>query len=84
MSKLKYVFNRYELKYLLTPEQYETMLKGIEGKAYIDEYGETTIQSLYYDTPDKLLIRRSIESPSTRKKFVYEVTDLPRARARFS
>ncbi|MBR2988319.1 MAG: polyphosphate polymerase domain-containing protein [Clostridia bacterium] len=68
MSKLKYVFNRYEIKYLLTPEQYETMLKGIEGKAYIDEYGETTIQSLYYDTPDKLLIRRSIEKPEYKEK----------------
>ena len=68
MAKLKYVFNRYELKYLLTPEQYEIMLKGIEGKAKIDEYGETTIQSLYYDTPDKLLIRRSIEKPEYKEK----------------
>ena len=68
MSKLKYVFNRYELKYLLTPQQYDAMIKGIEGKVFIDEYGETTIQSLYYDTPNKLLIRRSIEKPEYKEK----------------
>lgn len=68
MSKLKYVFNRYELKYLLTPAQYETMLSGIADYLKIDEYGETTIQSLYYDTPSNLLIRRSNEKPEYKEK----------------
>ena len=28
-----------------------------------DEHGQSTIQSLYFDTPDYLLIRRSLDKP---------------------
>ena len=33
-----------------------------------DEYGRSTICNLYYDTPDYLLIRRSIEKPVYKEK----------------
>jgi hypothetical protein len=33
-----------------------------------DEYGETTVYSLYYDTPDKRIIRKSIEKPPFKEK----------------
>ena len=64
----KYVFKRYELKYILTPEQYNSIIGEIEKYLYVDEYGETTIQSLYYDTDSFLLIRNSIERPSYKEK----------------
>ncbi len=64
----KYVFKRYELKYILTPEQYKNILEGLNGHLSIDKYGETTIQSLYYDTPSFLLIRNSIERPLYKEK----------------
>ena len=67
MDALK--FKRVEMKYLLTLEQYkyvqEELLKhGMEK----DKYFFCTIQSLYYDTPNKLLIRRSLEKPEYKEK----------------
>lgn len=64
----KYVFKRYEVKYMLTPAQYQTVLREVERRLQTDEYGETTIQSLYYDTDTKLLIRNSIEKPLYKEK----------------
>jgi hypothetical protein len=63
-----YVFKRYELKYLLTAEQYAAFLQKAEEHIKADEYGETTIQSLYYDTSNFLLIRRSMEKPKYKEK----------------
>lgn len=64
----KNVFKRYEMKYILTPDQYEIVLKEVKKHLHIDSYGETTIQSLYYDTPSYRLIRNSIESPEYKEK----------------
>jgi hypothetical protein len=64
----EFVFKRYEIKYILTPEQYSAVLEDISPYMKMDKYGESTIQSLYYDTPDYLLIRRSIEKPEYKEK----------------
>ena len=62
-------FKRVEMKYLVTREQYtkiqEELLKNGMEK---DKYYFSTIQSLYYDTPNKLLIRKSIEKPDYKEK----------------
>lgn len=63
-----FTFRRYEIKYLLTPAQYFAILPTIEAHVAADEYGETTIQSLYYDTPNFRLIRRSMEKPVYKEK----------------
>ena len=62
------VFQRYELKYLLTPEQKEKVLAAMQPYMKLDKYGRTTIRSLYYDTDTYLLIRRSIEKPAYKEK----------------
>lgn len=62
------VFQRYELKYVLTPEQYAAVIARTSANLRPDEYGRTTIQSLYYDTDDFRLIRRSIEKPEYKEK----------------
>lgn len=62
------VFRRYELKYVLTPAQYEAVLARAAARLRPDEYGRTAIQSLYYDTDDFRLIRRSIEKPEYKEK----------------
>ncbi len=62
------VFKRYELKYLLTLEQKENMLRAMEPYMKLDKYGRTTIRNLYYDTDTFLLIRRSIEKPTYKEK----------------
>lgn len=62
------VFKRYELKYILSREQCERVLARVKSRLKPDEYGRTTIQSLYYDTDDFRLIRRSIEKPEYKEK----------------
>ena len=62
------VFKRYELKYLLTPEQKEKVLAAMQPYMKLDKYGRTTIRNLYYDTDTYLLIRRSTEKPAYKEK----------------
>lgn len=62
------VFKRYELKYVLTKEQYQIVLNKIKEYLALDKYGEVTIQSLYYDTDNYRLIRNSIERPIYKEK----------------
>ena len=62
------VMKRYELKYLLSSDQTEYLVKRLEGHMKLDEYGRTSIASLYYDTPNYLLIRTSIEKPLFKEK----------------
>lgn len=62
------VFKRYELKYLLTPQQKEKVLAVMADYMKPDQYGRTVIRNLYYDTDTYLLIRRSIEKPAYKEK----------------
>lgn len=62
------VFERYELKYILTQKQKEKLLSVIEPYMQLDEYGRTTIRNIYYDTDTYQLIRNSIEKPPYKEK----------------
>lgn len=64
----KFVFKRYEFKYLITRQQKRRLLALIAPYMVPDSYGRTTIRNIYYDTPTYLLIRRSIEKPSYKEK----------------
>jgi len=59
---------RYELKYLLSGEQTAYMRERLKGHMEVDEYGLTSIASLYYDTPTFQLIRTSMEGPLFKEK----------------
>ncbi len=64
----KFTFLRSEIKYLLTPRQY-VAIHDILAKTLInDKYGDSVIQSLYFDTPDYRLIRTSNEKPKFKEK----------------
>lgn len=63
-----YVFKRYEMKYLLTEKQYETVKAAFCDRLVPDRFAKTTIQSLYYDTSDDRLIRASLEKPTFKEK----------------
>ncbi len=65
---ISYVFKRYELKYLLSMEQYRFIKDAISKSSTPDEYGKTTIQSLYLDTENDRLVRQSIEKPVYKEK----------------
>ena len=62
------VMQRYELKYILNSEQKKYVEKSIEGHMRPDSFGLTSIQSLYYDTPNYRLIRDSLEKPEFKEK----------------
>ena len=62
------VMKRYELKYLLSGPQTDFLVKSLEGHMKLDQYGRTSIASLYYDTPSYQLIRTSIEKPPFKEK----------------
>ena len=62
------VFKRYELKYLLTRQQQQSILAAMESHMAPDAYGITTIHNLYFDTDNYRLIRRSIEKPAYKEK----------------
>lgn len=62
------VMQRYELKYILSAAQTAFFCERILAHMEPDAYGLTTIASLYYDTPDRLLIRTSIEKPAFKEK----------------
>lgn len=64
----KTVFERTEKKYRLTPEQYENVLAGMLEHMRIDDYGMTTISSVYYDDHCDRMIRTSIERPVYKEK----------------
>ena len=62
------VMKSYELKYVLTKEQTKLVCERLKGHMVVDEYGKTSIASLYYDTPNYRLIRNSIEKPMFKEK----------------
>ena len=62
------VMKRYEMKYILSPEQTTFLKEKLVGHMVLDKYGLTSIASLYYDTPDYRLIRASIEKPPFKEK----------------
>lgn len=62
------VFERCEIKYMITLEQKQKLLEAMKPYMKLDSYGRTTIRNLYFDTDSYLLIRRSIEKPIYKEK----------------
>lgn len=63
------VFERHEMKYRLTEEKYLLLTERLAEYMKGDQYGRHTICSLYFDTDDYLLIRKSMEKPKYKEKF---------------
>ncbi len=62
------IFERTEKKYIITLKQRRELLKIISEHIKADEYGESTVCSLYFDTDDYRLIRSSIDKPIYKEK----------------
>jgi hypothetical protein len=62
------VFERHELKYRITGEQRRQLAEAMKPYLKPDPYGPGTVASVYYDTPDFRLIRRSLEKPVYKEK----------------
>lgn len=66
--KQQMIFERYEMKYMLTKNQKAAVLKAMEDYMALDKYGRVTIRNIYFDTDTYRLIRRSIERPAYKEK----------------
>ena len=62
------IFKRIEKKYLLTGAQYEALFQRIGVRLKPDEFGRSTVLSLYLDTADHRIIRNSIEAVDYKEK----------------
>ena len=62
------VFKRYELKYLLTCDQQQTIIDTMKSHMEPDHYGITQIHNIYYDTDNFRLIRSSLDKPLYKEK----------------
>ncbi|MBR2256630.1 MAG: polyphosphate polymerase domain-containing protein [Blautia sp.] len=62
-------FARVETKYMLCTDQMPEIEDALEAHGFHRmDFGNSLIQSLYYDTPDYLLIRQSLERPGFKEK----------------
>lgn len=68
IKKSNDIFQRYEKKYILTVAQQRMFLERVKEYLVVDQYGESTICNLYYDTPSYELIRSSIDKPAYKEK----------------
>ena len=62
------VFQRYEIKYLLTREQKDAVISAMAPHMEPDSFGRSTIRNLYYDTDNYRLVRKSLERPVYKEK----------------
>ncbi|MDF2908594.1 MAG: hypothetical protein K0R34_3915 [Herbinix sp.] len=68
MSQAEGTFQRYEKKYLVSELKYYLLCQYLKDKMTVDEYGEADICNIYFDTPNHLLIRNSLEKPIYKEK----------------
>ncbi|MDR3316151.1 MAG: polyphosphate polymerase domain-containing protein [Coriobacteriales bacterium] len=62
------VFARQEEKYLLDEDTGKRLIAGLGSALIPDDRGSALVSSLYLDTPEHVLIRRSIEKPDYKEK----------------
>ena len=68
MEAYQAVFQRKEVKYLLSIAQLQALMSVIRQHMEPDAFPHSSIGNLYYDTPDYRLIRRSLEKPEYKEK----------------
>ncbi len=67
--RLKRVFERRETKYLLSQQSYTAIRALLKDKMKIDQYGQTTILSLYFDTDKFYFVNQSLNHIPYKEKF---------------
>lgn len=78
MMSYQNVFKRYELKYLITIDQKKKLLTLMKDDMGQDQFGKSTISNIYFDTPDKFFIRKSLDGPSYKEKLRVRSYGTPR------
>ncbi len=70
-------FKRFEKKYLLSARQFEVLWERMREHLIPDRYHRSTVCSIYYDSDDFALIRRSIEGPVYKEKLRLRSYNVP-------
>ena len=74
-------FSRVEKKYLLSRAKCDDIIKVLQTRMILDDYGGTGgkygILSLYYDTPHNRLIREALSTPRFREKLRLRAYSIP-------
>lgn len=68
MKKYQSIFQRMEMKYLLTYGQWDQLLEKMEPHMQLDGYGKHLIANIYYDTDSWYLARHSLAKPAYKEK----------------
>ena len=68
MAEFTGTFERKEVKYRLNAMQVRAIKQALSVHMAPDEYGQTSITSVYYDTPNRDMISRSLEKPLYKEK----------------
>lgn len=68
MAEYTGTFERKEVKYRLNPVQVRMIKQALGAYMAPDEYGQTSITSVYYDTRNRDMISRSLEKPAYKEK----------------
>lgn len=71
-------FERYENKYLLSPQKFDILVEQMAPYLIADAYTTYTVCNLYYDTPDYQLIRMSLEKPVYKEKLRLRSYGIPK------
>lgn len=79
MKQTILTFKRYEQKYLLSAQQYASFRKRLDEYIQPDEYFQSTVCSVYYDTEDFRFIRSSIDGPVYKEKLRLRSYNVPAA-----
>jgi SPX domain protein involved in polyphosphate accumulation len=68
MGAYQDIFQRVEKKYVLDEQTYNLFMEKIEPYFKPDQYPKCTVYNIYFDTPDYLMIRTSLEKPVYKEK----------------
>lgn len=71
------IFKRHELKFMLTAEKQRLIYEEIAQKVPRDTFGKYLVQSLYFDTSNWDVIRRSIDKPIYKEKMRLRCYNVP-------
>lgn len=78
MPDYSYIFKRYEEKYLLSAAQYADLTARLSPFLAPDEFGKSTVMSVYLDTPDFRVVRASIDAKNYKEKLRVRCYGTPR------
>lgn len=68
MQKYIGIFKRIEKKFVIDQRQFDDLIKLLNSRIVPDEYGESTISNIYFDTKSFRLIRFSLSKPVYKEK----------------